>query len=694
MWRIYLVFACFLLFGIAILVQIFRIQFVEGDYWRSKADSLTTQIRSIEASRGNILSGDGSLLATSVPIYDIRMDLKADGLTENVFNKNLDSLALCLSALFKDKSREEYYHELRVARNEGSRYLLVQKNVHFADLQKLKQFPLFRLGKYKGGLVIEQRNVRELPFKELAQRTIGTLRDVKPVGIEASFDGNLQGASGSRLMQRIAGGVWMPLNDKAEVEPKDGNDIITTIDVNIQDVAESALEYHLRKNNADHGCVAVMEVATGNIVAIANLSKTSYDTYEENFNYAIAEATEPGSTMKLASLLAGIDDGLIDLNETIDVGNGFMTYCGQPMKDAHAPRKSKLTVKEAFMTSSNVGISKIITHYYSKNQQAFLDKLKSFGLNNKLGLQIQGEGNPRIKNAKDKDWNPCISLPWTSIGYEVLLSPLQILTFYNAIANNGRMVKPKFVKEIRYHGQLVQEFPTEIIRDSIVSPYTVAKAHELLEAVVDSGTATSLRNPHYRVAGKTGTAQISKPKFGFDKSNMTYQASFVGYFPAEKPKYSVIAVVYAPSSGVYYGGAVSAPIFREIADKVFSNEMELHKELAAADSSVKIIPEVKAGHQKDLYQVFADLNISAVSQNNEATWVSTTGSEDGVILTERKTLQGAVPNVIGMGARDALFILENSGLNVRVNGRGSVKKQSLDPGTKIQRGQKIVIELG
>jgi cell division protein FtsI (penicillin-binding protein 3) len=694
MWRIYLVFACFILFGIAILIQIFRIQFVQGDYWRSKADSLTTQIRSIEASRGNIFSSDGSLLATSVPIYDIRMDLKADGLTSDVFNKNIDSLSLCLSQLFQDKSKAEYNHDLRQARNDGSRYFLIQKNVHYSDLQKLKQFPLCRLGKYKGGLVVEQRNIRELPFKELAQRTIGTLRDVKPVGIEAAFDGNLQGASGSRLMQRIAGGVWMPLNDKEEVEPKDGNDIITTIDVNIQDVAESALESHLRKNNADHGCVAVMEVETGNIVAIANLSKTLNGTYEENFNYVIAEATEPGSTMKLASLLAGIDDGLIDLDEIVDVGNGFMTYCGQPMKDSHAPHKSKMTAKEAFMTSSNVGISKLITRYYSKRQQDFLDKLRSFGLNDKLGLQIEGEGAPRIKGAKDKDWNPCVSLPWTSIGYEVKLSPLQTLTFYNAIANNGRMVKPKFVKEIRYHGQLIKSFPTEILRDSIVSPSTIAKAHELLEAVVDSGTGSALKNQHYRIAGKTGTAQIAQPKFGYDKSHRTYQASFAGYFPADHPKYSIIAVVYAPSTGVYFGGAVSAPIFKEIADKVFSNEMSLHKELASADTLQQHVPLSKDGNQKDLSKVLTHLNVNAITKGGDASWVNASASDAGVVMTERKTQTGAVPNVMGMGIRDAIYLLENSGLQVRVNGKGAVKKQSLDPGTKIQRGQKIVIDLG
>ncbi len=694
MWRIYLVFFCFLLFGVAIVFQIFRIQFVQGDYWKSKADSLTTQIRSIEASRGNIFSGDGSLFATSVPIYDVRMDLKADGLTKEAFDKGVDSLSLCLANLFKDKSQGEYRSELRQARNAGERYHLIQRNVHYTDLQKLKQFPVFCLGKYKGGMMVDQRNERELPFKGLASRTIGTMRDIKPVGIEASFDGDLQGASGSRLMQRIAGGVWMPLNDKEEVEAKDGNDVVTTIDVNIQDVTENALEEHLQKNNADHGCAAVMEVATGNIVAIANLSKTSDGSYQENFNYVIAEASEPGSTMKLASLLAGIDDGLISLDEKIDVGNGSMTYCGQQMKDSHAPHKTKLSVKEAFMNSSNVGISRIVTHYYAKHQQDFLDKLYSFGLNDKLGLQIEGEGKPRIKNVKDEDWNSCVSLPWTSIGYEVKITPLQTLTFYNAIANNGRIVKPKFVKEIRYHGQLVKVFPTEIIRDSIVSPSTILKAHELLEAVVDSGTGSALKNPHYKVAGKTGTAQILLPKFGYDKSHMTYQASFVGYFPADHPKYSAIVVVYAPSSGVFFGGAVAAPVFREIADKVYSTQMDLHYDLAVTDSLNRNIPEAKAGKQKELNKVLAVLKVNALSRNADASWVSASPENEGVTMSERKMQNGLVPNVMGMGVRDALFLLENSGLNVKISGKGSVTKQSIDPGTRIQRGQKIVIELG
>jgi len=693
MWRVYLVFLLFALFGVAIIVQILRIQFVQGNYWKSKADSLTTQIKSIEAARGNIFSCDGSLLATSVPIYDVRIDAKADGIMDGIFNNNIDSLALCFSVLFKDRSAADYKHELREARSEGDRYHLLQRNVSYSDLQKVKKFPLFCIGKNRGGLVAEQKNMRKLPFRQLASRTIGYTRDVKPVGIEAAFDSDLQGATGRRLMQRIAGGVWMPLNDKEEIEPKDGSDVITTIDVNIQDVAESALEEHLRKHHADHGCVAVMEVATGEIKAIANLSKNSDGNYNEDFNYMIAEATEPGSTMKLASLLSAINDGLVDLNDSVFVGNGITSYFGQQMKDSHAPHKPRLSVKEAFMTSSNVGISKIIYNAYAKHPQDFIKNLRSFGLNDPLGLQIPGEGMPRIKDVSDKDWWNG-SLPMISIGYEVKVTPLQTLTLYNAIANNGKMVKPKFVREIRSHGQLVKAFPTEIIKDSIVKQRTIVKARELLEAVVDSGTARVLVNPYYTVAGKTGTAQVFQNKFGYDKTHMSYQASFVGYFPADHPKYSAIIVVYAPSNDVYYGGAVSAPVFKEIADKLYSNHLDLHDVLAKNDSIPRKLPIMKAGQQKDLNKVLAKLKVNSSSQNVEALWVSPGISDEVVMVNERKVTNGTVPNVLGMGVRDALYLLENAGLNVQMVGKGMVTKQSLDAGTRIQKGQKIMIELG
>ena len=692
MWRIYLVFLFVCLLGVAIIVQIFRIQFVQGAYWREMADSLTTDYKNIEAARGNIFSDDGSMLATSVPIYDIRMDLRTDGLTKEIFEDHLDSLAYCLSELFNDRSKQEYKNDFREARAEGNRYYLVQRNVHFKELQQLKKFPLFRLGRYKGGLLIENRNVRENPFKMLAARTIGYLRDVKPVGIEASFDEQLKGVGGKRLMQKISGGVWIPINDKAEIEAKDGNDLVTTIDVNIQDVAEHALEEHLQKHNADHGCAVLMEVATGEIKAIANLSKTKAGLYVENFNYAIAESTEPGSTMKMASLLAALDDGLVEPDDSVHVGNGEYYFFNQLMKDSHPPKSPRLSVTQAFATSSNVGISKIIYRAYGKRQQDFINQLKKFNLHRPLGLQIEGEGNPQLKDVKQKGWS-AVSLPWMSIGYEISLTPLQILTFYNAIANNGKMVKPKFVREERYHGSLIKSFPTEVIHDSIASRSAILKARKLLESVVEEGTASSLNKSCYKIAGKTGTAQMYANKYGYDKNHRSYQASFVGYFPAGNPVYSCIVVVYAPSNELFYGGAVAAPVFNEISDKVYSSKLEMHDWEMNNHVPVASLPAAKSGSQKELTNVLTQLRVPVQSPNKDASWVSVNPADDVIRLAERKMTRGLVPNVLGMGVRDALQILENAGLRVKINGRGMVSRQSIEAGTKITKGQLIVIEL-
>jgi len=692
MWRITLSFLFISLLGIAILVQICRIQFVQGSYWRNKADSLNLHYMMIGASRGNIFSSDGNLLATSVPIYDIRVDAKADGLTNDVFAAGIDSLSIGLAELFTDHSAADFKRELREARAGGDRYFLLRRNVTYTQLQKLKKLPLFRLGRYKGGLMIEQKNMRELPFRELASRTIGTVRDVKPVGIEASFDSTLNGESGQRLMQRISGNVWMPVGDKDEIEPKDGNDVLTTIDVNIQDVAEHSLMEHLMAHNADHGCAVLMEVATGEIKAIANLSRTKDGSYSENFNYAVAEGTEPGSTMKMASLLAAMDDGLVEPTDTVDVGYGFCSFFGQPMKDSHAPIHSRMSVQEVFEHSSNVGVSKVIFDRYRKNPEAFISKLKKFHLDRPLGLQIAGEGMPRIKDVHDKDFSP-VSLPWMSIGYEVTITPLQMLSFYNAVANNGRMVRPMLVKEIRDHGKLVRKFSTEIIADSIASPSALAKARTMMEGVVQRGTASSLKSSPYKIAGKTGTAQMHNNKYGYDVAHRTYQASFAGYFPADNPKYSCIVVVYAPGDDVYFGGAVAAPIFKEIADKVFSNHLEMHDHIPDSVPPQIGLPLTKSGSRKDLIRVMNGLSLPLQSTADDAQWVSVSQDNGNLIVSERKMFSGIVPNVIGMGLRDAIYILENAGFIVRANGKGFVNRQSVEAGKKVVKGQVIVLEL-
>jgi len=695
MWRIHVSFLIMCIMGLVIVGRIIHLQFVEGDRWRKLAEEKTIKYVAIEASRGNIYSDDGrSPLATSVPVYDIRIDTRADGLSKATFDGGLDSLAWNLSVLFKDKSKADYKRELKNAYADRDRYFLIKRNVNYVQLQQLKTFPIFRLGRNKGGLMIEQRNVRELSFQKLASRTIGTLRDVKPVGIEAAFNDELKGTNGKRLMQRLSGNVWMPVPDKAELEPKDGNDLVSTIDINIQDVAEQSLENHLRFHNADHGCAVLMEVETGEIKAIANLSKTPSGNYDETYNYAIGEATEPGSTFKMASLLVAFDDGLVEPTDTVNVGNGSHSFFGQWMKDSHPPKASRLSVQQAFETSSNVGISKLITQHYAKRPEAFMEKLHSFGLDKELGLEIKGEGKPRIKSTTDKDFNNRVSLPWVSIGYESKLTPLQILAFYNAVANNGRMVRPRLVKEIRHHGKLVKEFRTQVIRDSIASQAAISKMHKLLEGVVENGTASFLNKSPYKIAGKTGTAQIANPKYGYDVSHRSYQASFVGYFPADRPKYSCIVVVYAPSNSFYYGGSVAAPIFKEIADKVFSNHFDLQKDEAEEDTIENKLPLASVGYQKDVRKVLARLNQPVESLNQDASWVSTNRKDDKVLLQERKIQKGLVPNVIGMGARDAVYLLENSGLRVRINGKGVVTKQSINGGSRLMKGDLIMIELG
>jgi cell division protein FtsI (penicillin-binding protein 3) len=691
MWRINGSFILLCIMGLIILGQILKIQIRDGAKLLSLADSLTMKYCNIEASRGNIFSADGMLMSTSVPIYDIRIDTHTEAFERDVFNAHIDSLSTCLSRLFKDHSPAEYKNILREARSNHERYFLIKRNVSYAELQQLKTFPLFRLGRFKGGLRIEQKEKREMPFKDLAARTIGYMRDVKPVGIEAAYNDDLRGIGGKRLMQKISGGVWMPISDKDVVEPKDGNDLITTIDVNIQDVAENSLKSHLIKHNADHGCAVLMEVATGEIKAIVNLSKNDKDEYEENFNYVIGESTEPGSTMKLASMLAAIDDGLVEPTDTINVGNGYCNYYGQPMKDAHPPKSSRISVQQAFEVSSNVGISKMIWAAYAKRPQNFIDKIKSFGLGKSLGLEIEGEGNPYIKNVDDSLWSP-VSLPWMSIGYEVLLTPLQILTFYNAVANNGRMVKPHFIKEISNHGKVIKLFSTEIIKDSIASPSSLEKVKRMMEGVVEHGTASTLKTSPYKIAGKTGTAQISQNIFGYDKNHRSYQASFVGYFPADAPKYSCMVVVYSPSNNVYFGGAVAAPIFKEIADKVYSNHIELHG-VPVNDTINNRFPIAKAGQQKEVKKIFAELKVPVSTKDESAQNITSTITPEQVVLAERKTTTGVVPDVRGMSAKDAIYILENSGLHVQCNGRGSVIRQSLNPGVKISKGLLIFIEL-
>lgn len=695
LWRVYALYAVMCIFGIAIIAQVVNVQFLQGEKWRTKAEALTTEYREIEAARGNIFATDGSLLATSSPIYEVRMDVCSNPITDKIFNDNLDSLAFCLSNLFGDKSKLQYKAELKEARKNKERYFLIQKKISHSDLKKLKTFPLFREGKYKGGLITLQQNRRERPFKELAARTIGYERPgIQPIGLEGAYSSYLSGVGGKRLMQKIAGGVWKPLNDDNEIEPQDGMDLVTTIDINIQDVAEHALLTQLEKHGADHGCTVLMEVETGEIRAIANLSKSkTTGNYGEYYNYAIGEATEPGSTFKLASVIALLENGGADITDIVNTENGTFRFHDRIMKDSHEGGYGKVTLQRAFEVSSNVGISRMVVERFGKNPQQFIDRVYAMNLQNELGLEIPGEGKPKIKGTKEKDWSG-VSLPWMSIGYEMLLTPLQILTFYNAVANNGKMVKPKLVKEVLKNGVVQKEFETQVINPQICSQQTIDKVKQLLEGVVDSGTAKNLKHADYKIAGKTGTAQIAKEGL-YKGQTTTYQASFVGYFPADNPKYSCIVVVNAPSNSVYYGNLVAGPIFKEISDKVYSSRLDIHKELQQTEMLTENrIPYMQQGHKNDLLTSLQKLKVPVKKDTtNSARWVMAENKGENLVLKENTEKKGVVPKVVGMGARDAIYILENLGLEVKIEGHGTVVQQSIIAGTEIIGTRQITLRL-
>lgn len=695
LWRVYLIYFFICLFGVAIISKIFIIQFSEGEELRAQAERFSTKFFDIEAVRGNIYDANGILLATSLPYFEVGMDVNTEAISDEFFNDNVDSLSLCLASLFQDKSYKDYRKLLKKARDKKDRWVVLQRNVSYTDLQKMKKFPILRRGKNRGGFVYLQTNKRERPFQFLAARTIGKINENgtgKSFGLEVAFDSVLQGKSGQRWMQKIAGNVWRPINDDNEIDPEDGNDIVSTIDINVQDVAENSLLNSLKKHGADHGCLVLMEIKTGEVKAIANLKRKKDSSYVEDLNYAIGVATVPGSTFKLPSLIAVMEDYNVSLSEVVDIGDGVCFYSNKRVADSHPPKKSKITVQEVFELSSNVGVTKIISKYYSKDPQKYIDRLYKMNLNDPLNLPIPGEGKPYIKNKDDNSWSQ-ISLQWISYGYETRITPLQILNFYAAVANDGKMMRPMFVKEIRKRGKTIKTFEPEVINPAICSQATVAKARKMMEGVVTNGTAQSLQAADYLIAGKTGTAQM-----GMVNGKMTYQASFVGYFPADNPKYVCIVVVSAPSGDSYYGGAVAGPVFKDVADKVYSTSLEIHKEINHVQPQFALTaPKVKNGYQADIETVLTTLKVKNNSVDTKSEWVFSTNDSLSVSLLTRDheaaLKKGIVPNLIGMTAKDVLYLLENNGMRVKLIGSGSVSTQSLTAGTPFIKGSQIILQL-
>jgi cell division protein FtsI (penicillin-binding protein 3) len=676
--------------SLAIIAKILYIQLVEGEMWKAKAEKLSMKYFNIEPNRGNIYDINGQMLATSVPLFEIRMDAASPNIPDSIFNENVDSLAFYLSRYFKDKNKTEYKNMLVKARKNNNRYLLIKRKVTFDQLKAVRTFPIFKLGKNSGGLITDVQSKRVYPYDHLGYRTLGWFREGNPnnVGIESAFNSEMQGMAGKRLYQRIPDGNWRPMNKSNEIEPVNGADILTTIDINIQDVAEEALLRQLEFNQADHGCAILMEVKTGEIRAIANLGRTKEGKYEELYNYAIGESSEPGSTFKLFSLLAAFEDGKVALNDLVDVTGGITKFGNRTMKDSHLG-DGVMTVQQAFEKSSNVGVSKIIYKAYASDPQAFVDRLHSFSVNKRVGLEIKGEGRPQILGTKDGLWSNS-SLPWMSIGYEVALTPLQILTFYNAVANDGVMVKPHFVREVRKAGIPVKTFETEIINKQIASKEAIDMAQTMLEAVVDHGTGSVLKNPIYKVAGKTGTAQVAQNKGGYNKTN--YKGSFVGYFPADNPKYSCIVVINNPTKGGYYGGAISAPVFREIADRIYATDPEVGINWTDTTHTIRTNP-LLAGNSRDIYFLSQWLGYP-MHLRNTGEYLTQIADSTGVSYASVAFDDETIPSVIGMGLRDAVYMLEKRGIKVQFSGVGLVKEQSLPAGSKIIPGTPVLLSLG
>lgn len=696
LWRAYLLYLMICLAAVAIVWQIFRIQMVEGPELRKRSVELSTDMRRIEANRGNILASDGSFLAISLPLYEIRMDTRAGGLTDEAIEKELDSLAYGLSKLFGDKSTATYKQLILNGRKEKNRYLLLYKNADYNQLSLVKTLPLFRRGSNKGGLIVIQKNKRVKPYGYLAARTIGKEQDDSPgLGLETGFDEYLKGTEGLQLMEKLAGGLWRPVESDNAVDPVDGQDIHTTIDPQLQEVAENELSRQLNIHQADHGCVVLMETQTGDIKAIANLMKGKDGVYYEGYNYAIGESMEPGSTIKLATMIAALEEKVVDIYDSIPTGNGqYQLINGFTLKDSHTGGFGTVTVKHAFEVSSNIAMAKIIRKGFADDPQKFIDYLKKLKLHEPLDIPIPGEGTPRVKNRDAKDWS-ALSLPMMAIGYELKVTPLQVLTLYNAVANNGTMVKPRFVTHISSKGQTVKTFEPVVMSKSICSKNTLESLRAILEGVVENGTAQNLKSSLYKIAGKTGTAQIAKSKDGYKSgAKVNYLASFVGYFPADNPKYTCIVVVNSPSNSVYYGNVVAGPVFEAVATKVYASSFEINQGGFAAqikDMSFRT-PVTRKGYTSDIRDVLNMLNISH-DGDREAEWAGSHNSKNKVTLVGIKPSTAQIPDLTGFGARDAVYLAEKLGVRVIIKGHGIVRKQSIVPGTAADPSQTLYLTL-
>lgn len=648
-------------FALAVVFKLISIQFIQGEEYRKLAEKRTVKDFDIEPNRGNVYSADGSLLATSIPKYDIRLD--AVQAKQVVFDEHIGALADSLS-VYKGKSSAYYKDIIRKARRNKNRYFLLARNISYSDYIRLRNFPLLNKGAIGGGLIVEQTTRREHPMGQIAARSIGYERidsngDTARAGIDGAFgEKYLRGVKGKRLKQKIGNGQWKPIADFDQVEPQDGYDVYTTIDVNIQDIAHHSLLKQLETYEAEHGCVVVMEVKTGEIKAIANLARTSKGTYYEKRNYAVYESHEPGSTFKVMAMMAALEDKVVDTSTVIDTKKGTKYFYGRTIGDSHHGGFGKISAARALEVSSNIGLATIVDDNYAKNPMKFIDHIKRWKLNDSLDIPIQGEGIPNIPEPGKSNWSRN-ALPSMAYGYNLAITPLQTLTFYNAIANKGEMIKPRFIRAVKSFDKNVEVFEKQVLVDKICSDKTLLEIKDILKNIVIRGTGKNMYSETFSMAGKTGTARTDYANYEEWRKDRKYVSSFAGYFPADNPKYSCIVVIHKPSTKVgYYGADVTGPVFKRIAQKIYTD--------------TPIIDDVKT----------LDFNSKLVNEDYESYFDN---------VNKYKEL---MPSVVGMSAMDAIALLENLQVNVKVKlkGSGTVKSQSVDKHQKLKPNQTIVLE--
>ncbi len=694
-WRVVLIYVLMLVVGIAIVAKIIVIQTVDREELLESARKADIRIVPVPAVRGNIFSKNGTLLATTIPVFDIHFDPVA--VPQDRFDKEIGALSDSLAKMLKTHTKSQFVNMFTKARNNNKRYVKVARKLKMDEYERLKTFPIFK-EKLGNGLIADKQLVRERPYGDIAMRVIGyvnyndTLNPVK-VGLEGAYDTCLSGRDGVQMRRRINGGRFIDVPASVNVTPSNGKDIYTSIDAKIQDVAEESLRRCLDENKAQQGCVIMMDVKSGFIEVMASLRyNEKKKKYEESYNFAIAENVEPGSTFKAITMTALLEnDPNFNINRVLNLGTtGKMKFHNRVMTDSHVVGEGHPTVKQCFWESSNIAFGYLTTEAFESNPQRFIDLIYKTKINEPLNLDIKGEGKPYIKSTSSKLWSK-VSLPWMSIGYEETVTPITLLTYYNAIANNGRMVKPQFVKEIRRGNEVVKTFDTIVINEKIASDRTIKTLQELLRGVVENGTAKLLKTCAFPVAGKTGTAQIAQ-NGNYNKKN--YTASFVGYFPADDPKYTCIVVISNPMGGKYYGASVSAPVFKEIAEKVYATELGITDETANYPANADKYTKASMAWYEDVNDYCTMAGVRMVDAGLNSEWVKVTPSVNGGITMKSLELDGeTVPDLTGMNVMDAVYLIESMGWKVSFSGRGLVESQSVKAGTSLDKGKTITLKL-